>query len=72
MASQVAIAVENARLYEGVTGKMVELQETQAQLIQAAKLAAIGEMAAQVAHEINNPLTSVLGFASLLVEQLPG
>ena len=71
VASQVAIAVENARLYEGVTRKMEELRETQAQLIQAAKLAAIGEMAAQVAHEINNPLTSVLGFASLLVEQLP-
>jgi signal transduction histidine kinase len=71
VASQVAIAVENARLYEGVTRKMTELSETQAQLIQAAKLAAIGEMAAQVAHEINNPLTSVLGFASLLVEQLP-
>jgi signal transduction histidine kinase len=71
VASQVAIAVENARLYEGVTRKMDELHETQAQLIQAAKLAAIGEMAAQVAHEINNPLTSVLGFASLLVEQLP-
>jgi signal transduction histidine kinase len=71
VASQVAIAVENARLYDGVTRKMGELRETQAQLIQAAKLAAIGEMAAQVAHEINNPLTSVLGFASLLVEQLP-
>jgi signal transduction histidine kinase len=71
VASQVAIAVENARLYEGVKGKVVELQNTQAQLVQAAKLAAIGEMAAQVAHEINNPLTSVLGFASLLAEQLP-
>jgi signal transduction histidine kinase len=71
VASQVAIAVENARLYEGVKGKVVELQNTQAQLVQAAKLAAIGEMAAQVAHEINNPLTSVLGFASLLAEQMP-
>jgi signal transduction histidine kinase len=71
VASQIAIAVENARLYEGVTRKVEELKQTQAQLIQAAKLAAIGEMAAQVAHEINNPLTSVLGFASLLVEELP-
>src|SRR5262245_24462182 len=71
VASQVAIAVENARLYDGVKSKVVELQNTQAQLVQAAKLAAIGEMAAQVAHEINNPLTSVLGFASLLAEQMP-
>jgi signal transduction histidine kinase/DNA-binding response OmpR family regulator len=71
VASQVAIAVENARLYEGVKRKVEELKQTQGQLIQAAKLAAVGEMAAQVAHEINNPLTSVLGFASLLVEELP-
>jgi two-component system NtrC family sensor kinase len=71
VASQVAIAVENARLYEGVKRKVEELKQAQAQLIQAAKLAAVGEMAAQVAHEINNPLTSVLGFGSLLVEELP-
>jgi signal transduction histidine kinase len=71
VASQVAIAVENARLYEGVKRQMAELRETQSQLVHAAKLAALGEMAAQVAHEINNPLTSVLGFASLLIEDLP-
>ncbi len=71
VASQIAIAVENVRLYEGVNRKIEELRQTQAQLVQAAKLAAIGEMAAQVAHEINNPLTSVLGFASLLAEELP-
>jgi signal transduction histidine kinase len=71
VASQVAIAVENARLYDGMARKVEELKQAQAQLIQAAKLAAIGEMAAQVAHEINNPLTSVMGFASLLVEELP-
>jgi len=71
VASQVAIAVENARLYEGVKRQMAELRETQSQLVHAAKLAALGEMAAQVAHEINNPLTSVLGFASLLSEDLP-
>ena len=50
---------------------MAELKRTQAQLIQSAKLAAIGELAANVAHEINNPLTSVLGFASYLAEQVP-
>jgi signal transduction histidine kinase/CheY-like chemotaxis protein len=67
---QAALAVENARLYEGVKQQMAELKRTQAQLIQSAKLAAIGELAANVAHEINNPLTSVLGFASYLAEQI--
>jgi signal transduction histidine kinase len=70
---QAGLAIENARLYEGVKRQMAELKQTQAQLIQSAKLAAIGELAANVAHEINNPLTSVLGFASYLAEQIqPG
>jgi signal transduction histidine kinase/CheY-like chemotaxis protein len=68
---QAALAIENARLYEGVKKQMVELKQTQAQLVQSTKLAAIGELAANVAHEINNPLTTVLGFASYLVEQVP-
>src|SRR5439155_1377624 len=48
-----------------------EIKQTQAQLIQSTKLAAIGELAANIAHEINNPLTSVLGFASYLAERVP-
>ena len=53
-------------------GKTVEmLQEKQAQLVEAEKLASIGKLAAGIAHEINNPLTSVLTFSSLLLEQCP-
>jgi signal transduction histidine kinase len=40
-------------------------------LVQAAKLAAVGEMAAGIAHEMNNPLTTVLGFTELAMEEVP-
>jgi signal transduction histidine kinase/CheY-like chemotaxis protein len=71
IALQGALAIENSRLYEGVKQQMIELRQTQAQLVQSAKLAAIGELAANIAHEINNPLTTVLGFASFIAERLP-
>ncbi|MBI2218377.1 MAG: GAF domain-containing protein [Candidatus Rokubacteria bacterium] len=73
IARQAAVAIENSRLYEGVKRQMAELKQAQAQLIQSTKLAAIGELVANIAHEINNPLTTVLGFASFLRERLaPG
>jgi signal transduction histidine kinase/DNA-binding response OmpR family regulator len=71
VASQVAVAAENARLYEGLQRQMQELRNTEAQLVQSAKLAAIGELAANVAHEINNPMTSILGYTTLLYEETP-
>ncbi|RLB07845.1 MAG: hypothetical protein DRG50_01645 [Deltaproteobacteria bacterium] len=48
-----------------------KLQETQLQLLQSEKLRSLGEMAAGVAHEINNPLGGILIYASLLMEDLP-
>jgi two-component system NtrC family sensor kinase len=45
------------------------LAETQRQLTQADKLAAVGRLAAGVAHEINNPLTGVLTYASFLLKR---
>ena len=43
-------------------------KDLQAQLVQSARLAGIGELAAGVAHELSNPLTSILGFADLLIQ----
>jgi signal transduction histidine kinase len=48
-----------------------QLQEKQSQLVEAEKLAGIGKLAAGIAHEINNPLTSVLTFSNLMLEQCP-
>ena len=48
-----------------------KLQEKQSQLVEAEKLASLGKLAAGIAHEINNPLTSVLTFSNLMLEQCP-
>lgn len=66
IAEEVAPAIENARLYEELNGQLKELQETQAQLLQAGKLATLGTLASGVAHEISNPLFSILGRVELL------
>ena len=58
---------ENIKTSREELEKTVEtLKTTQNQLIQSEKLSGIGEFVAGVAHELNNPLTSVMGFAELL------
>jgi signal transduction histidine kinase len=64
--AQTAVALKNARLYRDLQSQMDTLQKTQQQLVQSAKLAAIGELAAGVAHELNNPLTVILAHAQIL------
>jgi two-component system NtrC family sensor kinase len=63
------LALQNAWLYKDLQERMLDLREAQSQLVQSAKMAAVGQLAAGVAHELNNPLTSVLGFAELLMWQ---
>ena len=63
-------AVEKARLADELEKKLSELKETQAQLIQSAKLASVGTLAAGVAHEINNPTFAITGRAEMFLEML--
>lgn len=67
-ARQATAALENARLLHRLEGAHRELREVQEQLIQGEKLAVLGEMSAQLAHELRNPLVSIGGFAQRLVK----
>ena len=66
---EAGIALQNARLYADLARQIDELRRTQDQLTQSAKLAAIGELAAGIAHEVNNPLTIIIGHAHLLLRR---
>ncbi len=55
-AGQLALSLDNARLYQQVEGKLAELVATREDLVLAEKLALAGRLAGAVAHEVNNPL----------------
>ncbi|MGA8221681.1 MAG: ATP-binding protein [Candidatus Acidiferrales bacterium] len=56
-------------LEERVIERTVKLEHAQSELLQAAKLASLGQLVSGVAHEINNPLTSILGFSEVLLSR---
>ncbi|HEY3488706.1 MAG TPA: GAF domain-containing protein [Candidatus Deferrimicrobiaceae bacterium] len=68
-ASEASLAMENAELYENLETALHQVRATQDKLLQSEKLAALGEMAAKIAHEIKNPLTVIGGFAGRIVRK---
>lgn len=76
----VTVAVTASQLYDdrqeivGALLVMIDLREIrllEAQVLQANRLAGLGELAAGVAHEIRNPLTAIKGYTQVLEEELP-
>lgn len=66
LATMAAAAIDNARLVTDLQESIDHLKRTQEQLIQSAKLSAVGQLISGVAHELNNPLTAVMGYTQLL------
>lgn len=65
-APQIAIAIENARLYQRLNEQMIELKKSHALLSRAEKFSFLGNLAARLAHEIKNPMTAIGTFIQLL------
>jgi two-component system NtrC family sensor kinase len=64
--SQISNAIDRTVLYEETRQAYDNLRRTQEQLLHSEKMAAVGQLIAGVAHELNNPLTAILGYSQLL------
>lgn len=56
LASEAAISMENARLYQDLAGRADAMREMQTELAHANRLATMGQLAASIAHEVNQPI----------------
>lgn len=63
---QLATTIEKIQLYHETRRAYDDLRRTQEQLLQSEKMSAVGQLISGVAHELNNPLTAILGYTQLL------
>ena len=68
-APQIAIAIENARLYTKLQEQMKELKQSHALLSRAEKFSFLGNLSARLAHEIKNPMTAIGTFLQMLPQK---
>ncbi|WP_281330695.1 ATP-binding protein [Polyangium sp. 6x1] len=66
LALALASALRNARMHRAARAHGSEVKELEAQVIQAGKLASLGQIAAGIVHELNNPLTSIVAYSDYL------
>jgi len=66
---QIAIAIENARLYSRLQEQMMELKRSHALLSRVEKFSFLGNLAARLAHEIKNPMTAIGTFIQMLPQK---
>lgn len=71
-ANQAGMAIENSMLYNKIENANASLRDARERLLHGERLAAIGEMATNLAHELKNPLVTIGGFAGRLLKSLPG
>lgn len=72
LGNQISVAIENARLYEAEKAATQQLLAAQHQLVHTERLAALGEMSARVAHEVNNPLGIIKNYLLLIKRAASG